>query len=217
MNFINESEINGVYICFFDQNHDVDNEDTEIDYEINSKSAEVYNLVKQLPAQNAFNIFIDNYFSSVNLFNFLREKEYGACGTSLPIPKVVNNYNIYIGAVDIADQLHMALVNSYIISKSLALCNELKTFKLELVRILIKDAAVNPLKCTMRSEEQNLPEKKAENKKESLSVVLVFAKKNDELALQNLPQSHLWCSKYDVALCYNKERSCFRDFHTLKD
>ena len=48
---------------------------------VNKTGSEVYHLVSQLPSRKAFNIFIDNYFSSINLFSFLRSKNYGACGT----------------------------------------------------------------------------------------------------------------------------------------
>ncbi len=40
-------------------------------------------------------------------------------------------------------------------------------------------------------------------------------KKDNEITMKNLPQSQLWCSCYDVALCCNKQRSCFKDFHTI--
>src|SRR5687768_9036452 len=50
--------------------------------DINKIGAEVYHLVSQLPvSQKAFNVFMDNYFSSINLFSFLREKGIGACET----------------------------------------------------------------------------------------------------------------------------------------
>lgn len=55
--------------------------DVDLIPNINKTGAEVYHLVQQLPNNKAFNIFMDNYFSSINLFNFLREKGYGACGT----------------------------------------------------------------------------------------------------------------------------------------
>ena len=42
---------------------------------------QVYHLVKKLPFNRGFNIFMDNYFSSIKLFKFLREKGIGACGT----------------------------------------------------------------------------------------------------------------------------------------
>ena len=42
---------------------------------------EVYHLVSQLPKNKAFNIYMDNYFSSIRLFKYLREKNIGACGT----------------------------------------------------------------------------------------------------------------------------------------
>lgn len=43
---------------------------------------EVYYLVSQLPVENkSFNLYMDNYFSSIKLFKYLREKKIGACGT----------------------------------------------------------------------------------------------------------------------------------------
>ena len=48
---------------------------------VNRIGAEVYHLVSQLPSRKSFNIYMDNYFSSINLFSFLREKGIGVCGT----------------------------------------------------------------------------------------------------------------------------------------
>src|SRR3954453_7439488 len=42
---------------------------------------EVFHLVSQLPKNKSFNIYMDNYFSSIKLFKYLREKKIGACGT----------------------------------------------------------------------------------------------------------------------------------------
>lgn len=42
---------------------------------------EVYHLVSQLPKNKSFNIYMDNYFTSIKLFQYLREKNIGACGT----------------------------------------------------------------------------------------------------------------------------------------
>src|SRR5436305_9466172 len=42
---------------------------------------EVYHLVSQLPKNKSFNIYMDNYFTSIKLFQYLREKKIGACGT----------------------------------------------------------------------------------------------------------------------------------------
>jgi hypothetical protein len=43
---------------------------------------EVNRLVSQLPIENkSFNVYMDNYFSSIKLFKYLREKKIGACGT----------------------------------------------------------------------------------------------------------------------------------------
>ncbi len=48
---------------------------------VNKIGAEVYHLVNQLPPHKAFTIFMDNYFSSINLFNFLWNNDYEACNT----------------------------------------------------------------------------------------------------------------------------------------
>ena len=48
---------------------------------VNKISSEIYHLVKQLSQKYAFNIYMDNFFSSITLFHFLREKGIGACGT----------------------------------------------------------------------------------------------------------------------------------------
>ncbi|GES84286.1 hypothetical protein RCL_jg6913.t1 [Rhizophagus clarus] len=98
---------------------------------------EVYYLTSQLPIEDkSFNIYIDNYFSSIKLFKYLREKKIEACGTvctnsanfpkvlktstntakvraifgtlskkTLPIPVIIDDYNHFMGGVDIADQL----------------------------------------------------------------------------------------------------------------
>lgn len=206
---------------------------------------EVYHLVSQLPKNKAFNIYMDNYFSSIRLFKYLREKNIGACGTvrknsanfpqilktdkklewdtlsgvvvddvlailwmdngpvtmlstihqingdenrierirrqsretstnankvraifgslskkSLPIPIVIDDYNHFMGGVDIADQLRgyystqlsvrrtwmplffwlldTAIINSYLIFKKKDVNIKHKDFRLELVWDLIK-------------------------------------------------------------------------------
>ena len=48
---------------------------------LNYTSCQVYHLIKQLPLLRSFNIYMDNYFSNINLFKFLRDHNYGACGT----------------------------------------------------------------------------------------------------------------------------------------
>lgn len=206
---------------------------------------EVYHLVSQLPQNKAFNIYMDNYFSSIKLFNYLREKKIGACGTvrknsanfpqilkvdkklewdtlsgvvvndvlailwmdngpvtmlstihqingnenriermrrrpretstnaakvravfgnaskkSLPIPIVIDDYNHFMGGVDIADQLRgyyntqlpvrrtwmplffwlldTAIINSYLILKKSGVNISHKEFRLQLVWDLVK-------------------------------------------------------------------------------
>ncbi len=42
---------------------------------------EVYHLVSQLPKNKSFNIFMNNFFSSINLFKYLRKNKIGAYGT----------------------------------------------------------------------------------------------------------------------------------------
>ena len=43
--------------------------------------SEVYHLVSKLPKNKSFNIYMDNYFTSIKLFKYLCEKKFGACGT----------------------------------------------------------------------------------------------------------------------------------------
>ena len=61
---------------------------------INGTGCSVLHLVEQLPfKQQAFNIYMDNYFSSIPLFQYLQAKGIGACGTcrtnSARFPKVL--------------------------------------------------------------------------------------------------------------------------------
>ncbi|GES95040.1 piggyBac transposable element-derived protein 4-like [Rhizophagus clarus] len=50
--------------------------------ELSKVGNEVYHLASQLPIENkSFNIYMDNYFSSIKLFKYLHEKKIGACGT----------------------------------------------------------------------------------------------------------------------------------------
>ena len=53
--------------------------------------SQVWHLVKGLPANRPFNVYMDNYFSSIPLFNHLRKHKIGACGTvrinSMKFPK----------------------------------------------------------------------------------------------------------------------------------
>ncbi|CAG8524826.1 20923_t:CDS:2 [Gigaspora rosea] len=84
-----------------------DSEPSNVDLipNINKTGAEVYHLVQQLPNNKSFNIFMDNYFSSINLFNFLHEKGYGACGI------VVNNVLVLLwidnGPVTMLTTIHV--------------------------------------------------------------------------------------------------------------
>ena len=48
---------------------------------LNKAGNEVYHLVSQLPPNKSFNIYMDNFFSSINLFQHLRNNNIGACGT----------------------------------------------------------------------------------------------------------------------------------------
>jgi len=48
---------------------------------LNKIGSEVYHLVSQLPKNKAFNIYMDNYFTSIKLFKYLRERKIGAYGT----------------------------------------------------------------------------------------------------------------------------------------
>jgi hypothetical protein len=207
---------------------------------------EVFHLASQLPKNKSFNIYMDNYFSSIKLFKYLREKKIGACGTvrknsanfpqifkvdkklewdtlsgividdvlailwmdngpvtmlstihqingdenriervrrrpretstnatkvraifgsaskkSLPIPIVIDDYNHFMGGVDIADQLRgyyntqlsvrrtwmplffwlldTAIVNSYLILKKSGKNINHKDFRLQLLWDLIKE------------------------------------------------------------------------------
>lgn len=59
---------------------------------LNKIGSEVYYLVSRLPKNKSFNIYMDNYFTSIKLFKYLREKKFGACGTvrknSANFPKI---------------------------------------------------------------------------------------------------------------------------------
>ncbi|CAB4385768.1 unnamed protein product [Rhizophagus irregularis] len=288
---------------------------------------EVYHFVSQLPTENkSFNIYMDNYFSSIKLFKYLREKKIGACRTvrknsanfphilkidrkldwntlsgvvvdnvlailwmdnapvtmlstihqiyngnenqierirrrpretstnavnvravfgtaskkSLPIPIVIDDYNHFMGGVDIADQLRGYYGT------------QLPDFKIQLLWDLIKEDLegsdkkphtqnqvneltkqfkfiyVDPTKkqqyVTAKFElpiERLLPEGHFPEWRETRSSCIwckYLAKKNQKKATKNPPQSQLYCIKCNLALCCNKEKSnCFKDFHTYKE
>src|SRR6266542_1187806 len=48
---------------------------------LNRVGNEVCHLVFQLPKGKSFNIFMDNYFSNISLFKYLRDNKIKACGT----------------------------------------------------------------------------------------------------------------------------------------
>lgn len=48
---------------------------------LNYTSCQLYHSIKQLPLHKSFNIYMDNYLFNINLFKFLRDHNYGACGT----------------------------------------------------------------------------------------------------------------------------------------
>jgi hypothetical protein len=318
---------------------------------------EVFHLVSQLPKNKSFNIYMDNYFSSIKLFKYLREKKIGACGTvrknsanfpqilkvdkklewdtlsgvvvddvlavlwmdngpvtmlsiihqingdenrierirrrpretstnatkvraifgnaskkSLPIPIVIDDYNHFMGGVDIADQLRgyyntqlsvrrtwmplffwlldTAIVNSYLILKKSGENIEHKEFRLQLVWDLIKEGLEEEEKQHTRSYVDELTNKfefiQVEPPKRYQYVTSDFelslerlssgghfpvwrearssciwckylTKKVQKKAERDPPQSQIYCIKCSVALCCNKNRSCFKDYHTQKD
>ena len=68
------------YSFMFTSRIEKDHEIEQIEH-LNKMGNQVYHLIKKLPSNQSFNIFMDNYFSSIKLFKFLREKGIGACGT----------------------------------------------------------------------------------------------------------------------------------------
>jgi len=59
----------------------IENSNVDAIANVNKVDAKVYHLVSQLPSQKSFNIYMNNYFSSVNLFSFFQKKGFGACKT----------------------------------------------------------------------------------------------------------------------------------------
>ncbi|CAG8684026.1 6377_t:CDS:2 [Dentiscutata erythropus] len=50
---------------------------------VNKIGWQVYHLISQLPKGKAFDIYMDNYFTSINLFSHMRKNGYGGCGTDM--------------------------------------------------------------------------------------------------------------------------------------
>jgi hypothetical protein len=48
---------------------------------LNRMGQQVWQLARGLPPHHAFNVYMDNYFSSIPLFKHLRDNDVGACGT----------------------------------------------------------------------------------------------------------------------------------------
>jgi len=48
---------------------------------VNKTNTEVFYLVKQLSSQKSFNIYMNNYFTNINLFSYFQKKGFEACGT----------------------------------------------------------------------------------------------------------------------------------------
>ncbi|CAG8652128.1 6526_t:CDS:2, partial [Paraglomus brasilianum] len=200
----------------------------------------VWHLVKQLPHHKTFHVYMDNYFSSIPLFKYMRDNGLGACGTvrtnsskfpkelkinkgisldwntisgkvvddvlaivwvdnspvtmlttiheivgeewkiirnrrrpretssnastvhrvfgnasrkELSIPKVIDDYNHYMGGVDIADQLRdTVLVNCSLLYNKVVNENvKSKSFRIDLVWGLIKDVMDNDNSISTRS------------------------------------------------------------------
>ncbi|CAG8793476.1 6209_t:CDS:2, partial [Cetraspora pellucida] len=60
---------------------------------LNKVGNNVYHLVSQLPLNKSFNIYMDNFFSSINLFRHMRNNNFGTYGTvkknSAHFPKIL--------------------------------------------------------------------------------------------------------------------------------
>ena len=140
--------------------------------------------------------------------------------------------------------LDTSIINSFLICKELKLCDDHKNFRLQLVNNLIKDATSDPLKRkTWSSEDQSLIEEKTNVKKYRVTnsfelpvdrfvgnehfpehkekrdayLWCRYKSRDNEKASKNPPQSQLWCSGCGIALCCNKQRSCFKKFHTISE
>ncbi|RHZ58025.1 hypothetical protein Glove_379g16 [Diversispora epigaea] len=204
---------------------------------LNKIGNEVNHLVSQLPLNKSFNIYMDNFFSSINLYQHLYNNNFGTCETvrtnsanfpkilkiskkvdwdtlsgvvnnnvlavlwmdngpvtienrierirrrpqetntnaakvraifgnaskkALPIPRIIDDYNHFMGGVDIADQLRgyygtqlpvrrtwmplffwlldTSIINSYLIFKKSGKNTNHKDFRLQLVWDLIKSS-----------------------------------------------------------------------------
>ncbi|GBB97601.1 hypothetical protein RclHR1_03010004 [Rhizophagus clarus] len=226
---------------------------------------EVYHLTSQLPIEDkSFNIYMDNYFSSIKLFKYLREKKIGACGTvrtnSANFPKVlkvnkkldwdtlsgvvVNNILAILwmdnGPVTMLSTIHQIdNKNENWIERVRRRPRETSTNAAK-VRAIFGTLSKKTLPIPVIIDDYNhfmggvdiadqlrgyygtqLPKGHYPEWRETRSSCVwckYLVKKNQEKAAKNLPQSQLYCIKCDLALCYNKESSnCFKDFHTYRE
>ncbi|CAG8651651.1 19077_t:CDS:2 [Dentiscutata erythropus] len=60
---------------------------------LNKVRNEIYHLASQLPLNKTFNIYMDNFSLSINLYQYLCDNNFGACGTvqtnSAKFPKIL--------------------------------------------------------------------------------------------------------------------------------
>ncbi|CAB5293126.1 unnamed protein product [Rhizophagus irregularis] len=209
---------------------------------------EVYHLISQLPIEDkSFNIYMDNYFSSIKLFKYLREKKIGACGTvytnSANFPKINNENENQIERVRHRPRetstnaaklpvrrtwmplffwlLDTALVNSYLILKKVNTNINHKDFRLQIVWDLIEESL-------KESEKKLYTRNQVDKLTNQFKFIYIdpqqYVTAKYELPIIRLfPEGHYpeWRetrSSCVWSLCCNKERSnCFKDFHTYKE
>jgi hypothetical protein len=82
---------------------------------LSQTSCEVWHLLKQLPKKLFFNVYMDNFFSNINLFSFLRNKNIGACGT------VRTNSSKFPDILKIKKQLEWNTLSGVVIDNVLSL------------------------------------------------------------------------------------------------